>query len=137
MMTLAPQVIQPDAVFHKRKHSALIGTGLDVWLTQQGIRRLIISGIRTEQCCGTTARHTADQGWTIDYVTEATQTFAMTDAAGRTHSPEEIKAHTCTAGRAIRPHRLGRTGAGRVTGTQTDIAVSVDGGQAVMARPVR
>jgi hypothetical protein len=24
----------PDAVFHKRSHSALIGSGLDVWLVQ-------------------------------------------------------------------------------------------------------
>ena len=92
--TLAPLVIQPDAVFHKRKHSALVGTGLDVWLTQQGIRRLIISGIRTEQCCETTVRHASDQGWTVDYVTEATLTFAMTDAAGQSYSAEDIKAHT-------------------------------------------
>jgi nicotinamidase-related amidase len=91
---LSPLVIQPDAVFHKRKHSALVGTGLDVWLTQQGISRVIIAGIRTEQCCETTARHASDQGWTVDYVTEATLTFAMTDASGRVHSAEEIKAHT-------------------------------------------
>lgn len=92
--TLAPLVIQPDAVFHKRKHSALVGTGLEVWLTQQGIRRLIISGIRTEQCCETTARHASDLGWTVDYVTEATLTFEMTDPTGRVHSSEDIKAHT-------------------------------------------
>ena len=94
VITLSPLVIQPDAVFHKRKHSALVGTGLDVWLTQQGIRRLIVSGIRTEQCCETTARHASDQGWSVDYVTEATLTFAMTDAAGRVHSADDIKAHT-------------------------------------------
>src|SRR5262249_7523906 len=29
----------PDAVFHKRSHSALIGSGVDVWLTRHGIRR--------------------------------------------------------------------------------------------------
>src|SRR5215469_7042318 len=45
--------IKPDAVFHKRSHSALVGSGLDVWLTQNGIRKVILSGIRTEQCCET------------------------------------------------------------------------------------
>jgi nicotinamidase-related amidase len=40
--------ITPDVVFHKRSHSVLVGSGLDVWLVQHGIRRLIISGIRTE-----------------------------------------------------------------------------------------
>nr|WP_294508006.1 isochorismatase family protein [uncultured Rhodopila sp.] len=92
--TLSPLRLQPDAVFHKRKHSALVGTGLDEWLTQHGIRRLIISGIRTEQCCETTARHASDLGWTVDYVTEATLTFAMTDADGRIHGAEQIKRHT-------------------------------------------
>ena len=92
--TLDPLVIEPDAVFHKTKHSALVGTGLDIWLTQRGILRLMVSGIRTEQCCETTTRHASDRGWTVDYVTEATLTFAMTHADGRQYSPAEIKART-------------------------------------------
>ena len=92
--TLSPLRLQPEAVFHKRKHSALVGTGLDAWLAQHGIRRVIVSGIRTEQCCETTARHASDLGWSVDFVTEATLTFAMTDASGVVHSPEAIKAHT-------------------------------------------
>src|SRR5215475_14975728 len=31
----------PDAVFQKRSHSALVGSGLAVWLTQHGIQRVI------------------------------------------------------------------------------------------------
>jgi nicotinamidase-related amidase len=84
----------PDAVFRKRSHSALIGSGLDVWLTQRGIRRLIISGIRTEQCCETTTRHASDLGYQVDYVTDATLTFPMTDRKGRLWTPEQIKART-------------------------------------------
>ncbi len=92
--TLAPLAIRPDAVFHKRRHSALVGSGLDTWLTQHGIRRLVVCGIRTEQCCETTTRHASDRGWMVDYVTEATLTFAMTDRDGRRYSPAEIKART-------------------------------------------
>ena len=92
--TLEPLAIRPDAVFHKRRHSALVGSGLDIWLTQHGIRRLVVCGIRTEQCCETTTRHASDSGWTIDYVTEATLTFAMTGADGRRYTPAEIKART-------------------------------------------
>ena len=92
--TLAPIDIRPDAVFHKTRHSALVGTGLDSWLTQHGIRRLIVTGIRTEQCCETTARHASDCGWTVDYVTEATLTFAMTRQDGRIYTAAEIKART-------------------------------------------
>jgi len=91
---LEPLAITPDVVFAKRRHSALVGTGLDVWATRRGIRRLIVSGIRTEQCCETTTRHASDLGWEVDYVGEATLTFPMTDAAGRTWSPAEIRART-------------------------------------------
>jgi nicotinamidase-related amidase len=86
--------IEPDAVFYKRSHSALVGSGLDVWLVQNGIQRLIVSGIRTEQCCETTTRHASDIGYKVDYVTEATLTFAMTDRHGRVWSSQEIKERT-------------------------------------------
>src|SRR5580698_3818694 len=92
--TLAGLSITPDAVFHKHSHSALVGSGLDVWLVQHGIRRLIVSGIRTEQCCETTTRHASDIGYDVDYVTEATLTFAMTDWRGRVWSPQELKERT-------------------------------------------
>ena len=85
---------EPDAVFYKRSHSAFVGSGLDVWLVQKGIRRVIVSGIRTEQCCETTTRHASDSGYAVDYVTNATLTFAMTDRHGRKWSPDEIKART-------------------------------------------
>jgi nicotinamidase-related amidase len=91
---LAALSIQPQAVFHKPRHSALIGSGLPVWLIEHGIQRLIVSGIRTEQCCETTTRHAADSGYQVDYVSEATLTFAMTDRGGRRWSAEDIKART-------------------------------------------
>ncbi|AXF86718.1 Peroxyureidoacrylate/ureidoacrylate amidohydrolase RutB [Ephemeroptericola cinctiostellae] len=79
--TLDGLQITPEAIFHKTRHSALVGTGLDVWLRQRGINHLIVSGIRTEQCCETTTRHASDLGFKVDYVTEATHTFAMQHAA--------------------------------------------------------
>jgi nicotinamidase-related amidase len=94
VVTMTGLRIAPTAVFHKRSHSALIGSGLDTWLVRAGVRRLIVSGIRTEQCCETTARHASDAGFAVDYVTEATLTFAMTDRHGRVWSPAEIRART-------------------------------------------
>jgi nicotinamidase-related amidase len=92
--TLAALSIAPDAVFYKHRHGAMIGCGLSVWLVEHGIQRLIVSGIRTEQCCETTTRQASDCGYGIDFVTEATLTFAMTDRNGRHWSAEEIKART-------------------------------------------
>ena len=92
--TLAPLSIAPEVVFHKHRHSALVGSGLPVWLTERGIRRLIVSGIRTEQCCETTTRHASDLGFEVDFVSEATLSFAMTGSDGRTWNAQEIKART-------------------------------------------
>lgn len=100
------------AQFIKHRHSALVGTGLPIWLHSQGIQRLIVSGIRTEQCCETTTRHASDEGWSVDFVTEATLTFAMTHASGAVLSPAELKLRTetvlqdrfaqiCTAAQAL------------------------------------
>ena len=86
--------LTPDVVFQKRSHSALIGSGLDVWLTHHGVRRIIVSGIRTEQCCETTTRHASDLGYEVDYVIDATLTFPMIDRHGRQWTPEEIKSRT-------------------------------------------
>ena len=94
--TMSGLRIEPDAVFHKRSHSALVGSGLDVWLVQHGIRKLIVSGIRTEQCCETTTRHASDEGWEVDFVADATLTFDMTTPSGKTLSAAEIRERTET-----------------------------------------
>lgn len=87
---------EPAARFVKGRHSALVGTGLDVWLTQHGIQRLIVSGIRTEQCCETTTRHASDLGWSVDFVPDATLTWDMQQPDGRPLSAADIKARTAT-----------------------------------------
>ena len=92
--TMSGLTLEPDVVFHKHCHSALVGSGLDVWLVRHGVRRVIVSGIRTEQCCETTTRHASDIGYAVDYVTDATLTFAMTDRHSKRWTPAEIKART-------------------------------------------
>jgi nicotinamidase-related amidase len=92
--TLSEISIRPDAVFYKRRHSALVGTGLDVWLVQHRIQRIMVSGIRTEQCCEATTRHASDSGYQVDFVSEATATFTMTDRHGNTWTPEQIRDRT-------------------------------------------
>ena len=92
--TMASLSIAPDVTFYKHRHSALIGSGLSVWLTERGIQHLIVAGIRTEQCCETTTRHASDSGYDVDFISEATLTFAMTDRHGRRWTAADIKART-------------------------------------------
>ena len=89
---LAP--FEAAAEFVKHRHSALVGTGLSVWLREHGIGRLIIAGIRTEQCCETTARHASDEGLTVDYCAEATLTFDMRHLDGSPLPAADIMART-------------------------------------------
>lgn len=80
----------------KHRHSALAGTGLSIWLRERGIGRVIVAGIRTEQCCETTTRHGSDEGFEVDYVTDATLTWDMTTPAGATLTAAQIKERTAT-----------------------------------------
>lgn len=91
---LAP--FEPALTVQKSRHSALVGTGLDVWLVRNGIQRIVISGIRTEQCCETTTRHASDLGYAVDFVTDATLTFDMRQPDGQTLSAQDIKTRTAT-----------------------------------------
>ncbi len=80
----------------KTRHSALAGTLLPIWLRERGITRLVVSGIRTEQCCETTTRHASDEGFEVDYVTGATLTFEMQTPSGGVLSAAQIRERTET-----------------------------------------
>ena len=91
--------LRADAVFYKSVHSAMFGTDaagttLEGWLRQRGIRELLVTGIRTEQCCETTTRHASDLGFAVLYVSDATLTFPMQSKSGREVSPAEIRERT-------------------------------------------
>ena len=92
MIGLAP--FEAAAEFVKTRHSALVGTGLSVWLREHGIGRLIVAGIRTEQCCETTTRHASDEGFEVDYCAEATLTFDMQHLDGSPLPAAAIVART-------------------------------------------
>jgi nicotinamidase-related amidase len=91
--------LRADAVFHKHVHSAMFGrtadgVTLEGWLRHQGVSELLVTGIRTEQCCETTTRHASDLGFQVRYVTDATLTFPMLTRSGRKFSPAEIRERT-------------------------------------------
>ncbi|WP_434645345.1 cysteine hydrolase family protein [Achromobacter piechaudii] len=97
--TLSELRISPTAVFHKTVHSSLYaldanGASLHDWLLENGIEGIIVSGIRTEQCCETTSRHASDAGFKVVFPTDATLTFAMQSPSGKHYTPAEIRDHT-------------------------------------------
>lgn len=85
---------QPALRIKKRKHSALAGTELGAWLVEHKIDQLIVSGIRTEQCCETTTRQAFDCGYRVGFVSEATLTFPIKHQNGRDYTAAEVKERT-------------------------------------------
>ncbi|KZN35750.1 hydrolase [Pseudoalteromonas luteoviolacea CPMOR-2] len=82
-------------VFYKSVHNAFTDTGLATWLQRQHIDTVVITGIRTEQCCETTARVAFDLGFKVEFVTDATLTFDMScPTTGKQYTAAEIQART-------------------------------------------
>jgi nicotinamidase-related amidase len=97
--TLGALRISPTEVFYKEVHSALYGRSangrtLEQWLRDFGVEHVIVTGIRTEQCCETTTRHASDAGFKVTYALDATLTFPMVSQSGRTWSPAELMERT-------------------------------------------
>jgi nicotinamidase-related amidase len=91
--------LQADGVFYKQVHSAMFaraadGVTLEDWLRRLGVDEVLVTGIRTEQCCETTTRHASDLGFKVRYITDATLTFPMQSRGGREFSPAEIRERT-------------------------------------------
>jgi nicotinamidase-related amidase len=72
---LAP--LDGEPMIRKTSHNAFTTTNLQQLLTQHGVTEVVISGIRTEQCCETTARVASDLGYEVVFVTEATATTPL------------------------------------------------------------
>lgn len=71
----------------KSSHNAFTTTNLQQLLTTEGVREVVVCGIRTEQCCETTARVAADLGYEVTFVIDATATSPIEHPgtpAGRT-----------------------------------------------------
>lgn len=88
---LVPQPDEP--VLTKQAHNAFTTTTLQLLLTQERVHRVIVCGIRTEQCCETTARLASDLGYEVVFVTEATATTPLPHRdLPEDASPEQILA---------------------------------------------
>jgi len=72
---LGPREGEP--IITKTSINAFTTTNLQQLLTTRGIRDLVLCGIRTEQCCETTARVASDLGYEVTFVTDATATFPI------------------------------------------------------------
>ena len=77
----ALEPLASEPALTKTTINAFASTDLEERLRRDGIRRLVVCGIRTEQCCETTTRVAADLGFEVEFITDATTTSSI-PAAG-------------------------------------------------------
>jgi nicotinamidase-related amidase len=85
--------LDTEPVITKSSHNAFTTTNLQQRLTELGVREVTICGIRTEQCCETTARVASDFGYGVTFVSDATTTTPIRHwEAPADLTPEELMA---------------------------------------------
>ena len=90
---LSPREDEPVLV--KNTRNAFTSTTLERDLHAAGVRRVVVTGISTEQCCETTTRVAADLGFDVDFVTEATLTFPIANPeTGRELAVDDVVERT-------------------------------------------
>lgn len=71
--------VEGEPVLKKTAHNAFTTTNLQQFLTARGIRKLTVSGVKTEQCCETTTRIASDLGFDVTFAIDATATTPIGD----------------------------------------------------------
>ncbi|HVP96919.1 cysteine hydrolase family protein [Methanoregula sp.] len=71
-----------DIVIEKNLPGSFTGTGLGEWLEKNAITTLVIAGYMTQMCCDTTARQAFHRGYSVNFLSDATGTLSITNAAG-------------------------------------------------------
>ncbi|GAA2146723.1 cysteine hydrolase family protein [Glycomyces algeriensis] len=94
---LKPLAGEPE--LFKTSHNAFTTTNAQQILTQHGVGEVVVTGIRTEQCCETNARVASDLGYRTVFVTDATATNPIPHRdAPQDRSLEELLADPRTLG---------------------------------------
>lgn len=94
---LHPEVLaRPhDLCIEKNLPGSFTDTALESWLRQEGIATVVISGYMTHMCCDTTARQAVHRGFTVEFLSDATGTLPLKNAAGEVSAEELQRAILC------------------------------------------
>jgi nicotinamidase-related amidase len=75
-----------DFLLEKTLPGGFTGTPLESWLRERGIDTIVIAGYMTQMCCDTTSRQAVHLGFNVEFLSDATGTLAVANAAGSVRS---------------------------------------------------
>ncbi|WP_326825186.1 cysteine hydrolase family protein [Streptosporangium sp. NBC_01756] len=81
-----------DHLLEKTMASSFAGTDLAGWLDTRGIDTLTVAGYMTQNCDESTARDAYHRGMTVEFLSDATGTLALSNRAGSV-TAEELHNH--------------------------------------------
>ena len=95
---LHPEIQQRphDHLIDKQLPGSFTGTDLQTWITDRSIDTVCIAGHMTHMCCDTTARQAFHLGHNVEFLSDATGTLDVENAAGRA-SAEQLQTSTLVA----------------------------------------
>ena len=81
-----------DKIIEKNLPGSFTETGLGLWIKENDIDTLVISGYMTQMCCDTTARQAMHLGFNVEFLSDATGTLDISNSAGEISAEELHKA---------------------------------------------
>jgi nicotinamidase-related amidase len=87
---IVPEVLtrKYDYLVEKNLPGSFTGTDLEIWLRENDIDTLTISGYMTQMCCDTTARQAFHRGFKVEFLSDATGTLNVSNYAGSVTAQE-------------------------------------------------
>ncbi len=84
-----------DLLLEKTMPGSFTGTALEAWLRDNGIDTVTIAGYMTHMCCDTTARQAVHRGFKVEFLSDATGTLPLSNAAGEVTAEELQRSTLC------------------------------------------
>jgi nicotinamidase-related amidase len=81
----------PESLFQKDVFGAFTGTGLEAWLRENGVTRVLLVGFYTHMCVSTSAREALVRGFEVEVDHDATGAPGLSDSLLGTQSADEVR----------------------------------------------
>ncbi|XZE46930.1 cysteine hydrolase family protein [Pirellulaceae bacterium SH467] len=106
-----------DILIDKTLPGSFTETPLSEWLELHAVKTISIAGYMTHMCCDTTARQGMHRGFQVEFLSDATGTLNLENAAGKVSAEELHRSILCAQQQMISQVLTTAEWIGRIRGT--------------------